>query len=122
MNIELLKLYNGDIIIGEIDDATITQPNMLVKNPRQIIMMPNMAGSMGVVLKPVCFPFKCNRLEKEISIVHSQIMFIMHDTEIDSELINGYKAEISGIKIASAAEAASIASASKSASSKEFII
>ena len=38
----------------------------------------------------------------------AQVMFVLEEGEIDTELVNGYKSEISGIKIASAAETASI--------------
>ena len=87
-------------------------------------MMPTMAGTMSIALKPVCFPFACSRLKEKLSIEKSQVMYELSDAagEIDKELVDGYKAEVSGIKIASAAETASIASASKTSSPREFII
>ena len=122
MNIELVKLYNGDFIIGEVHAENVSEDALEMKNPRQVMMMPNMAGGMAVALKPVCFPFNCERLKENISLKSSQIMFIMTEDDLDKELVNGYKSEISGIKIASAADAAALAAASSKTSSKDFII
>ena len=123
MKIALVKLYNGDFIIGECDETTMTVHILCMQNPRQLMMMPIMTESIsGMVLKPICFPFRCERLKDRISIDISQILFIMWEDEIDTDVVNGYKSEVSGIKIANAAEAASITSTSKASSPKEFII
>ena len=123
MKIELVKLYNGDFIMGEVDDiGDSLQQQLSIDNPRQVLMMPSMSGSMSIALKPVCFPFNCKRLKDKLNLEKSQVMFTLHEDEIDDELVNGYKSEVSGIKIASAAETVSIASTSKTTSPKEFII
>lgn len=110
--IVLVKLYSGDYIIGEVYNNASQVGSYVMKNPRQIIMMPNMSGSMSVALKPVCFPFTSKRLKDEITIEKTQIMFTLLDElgEIEKEIINGYKSEITGIKIATAAESVSIGS------------
>ena len=111
--IELDKLYSGEYIIGEVNYNTESVDDSFIsmKNPRQLIMMPSMSGSMSIALKPICFPFASKRLKDSVALEKSQIMFRLFDElgEIDKEIINGYKSEISGIKIASTAETASIA-------------
>jgi len=105
----ILKLFNGELIIGT-KDKTEQVFNVVLKNPRQIAMVPTMSGSVNVVMGSVCAPFKVKRLQEEISIPMNQVMLTINEDEIDNELINGYKSEISGIKIASAADAASLKS------------
>ena len=73
--------------------------------------MPTMSGAMSIALKPVCFPFTSKRLKDEFTVQNNQIMFKLFDSlgEIEKEIVDGYKTDISGIKIATAAETASIA-------------
>ena len=119
----IVKMYNGDFVMGTVDkDAIEDNATIMLNDPRNFIMAPTMNGTVGVALRPIAAPFKVPRLEKTIEIRKDQMMFILDEDEIDSEVVNGYKSEISGIKIASAVEAASIASASKASASKEFII
>ena len=112
--IELVKLYNGDYIVGE--GTGMESDNILkveLKNPRILALIPSASG-ITAALKPVCFPFTSKRLEEKIDIMKSQIMFRLFDAlgEIEKEIINGYKSEVSGVKIATAAEAAAVANAS----------
>lgn len=116
----ILKLYNGDFIIGTIDNEL--DGIIYLNDPRNFMMVPTMTGDLHVALRPISSPFKSPRLKKACEIRKDQIMFILNEDEIDSEVVNGYKSEISGIKIATAAEAASIVSSSGSSSPKEFIV
>ena len=119
----MLKLYNGDFIIGSIESNDDNGSNVIgVNDPRSFMMMPTMRGDLQVALRPICSPFKSPRLKKACEIRKDQVMFMLDENEIDNEVVNGYKSEISGIKIATAAETASINSSSASTSSKEFII
>ena len=116
----MLKLYNGDFIIGTIDNEL--DGIIYLNDPRNFMMMPTMTGDIHIALRPISAPFKAPRLNKSCEIRRDQIMFMLNEDEIDTDVINGYKSEISGIKIATAAEAASIASSANSSSQKEFII
>lgn len=111
--VELFKLYNGEYIIGEVTtaDPSVDATETVMKNPRQVIMMPTMSGAMSIALKPVCFPFTSKRLKDKFTVQNNQIMFTLFDGlgEIEKEIVDGYKSDISGIKIATAAETASIA-------------
>ena len=119
----MLKLYNGDFMIGTIDSEAKDDSKIFLNDPRDFAIMPTMSGGIQVALRPICSPFKSNRLKKACEVRKDQILFMLNEDEIDNEVVNGYKSEISGIKIASAAETASIASSSSSTnSSKEFII
>ena len=109
MKIELDKLYNGEYIIGEVDRRAESS-EIVMQNPRQVLMMPNSMGSMSVALKPVCFPFTSKRLKDSLAVSKAQVMFRLFDElgQIEKEIVDGYKAEVTGIKIATAAETASI--------------
>lgn len=121
-NIVLLKLYNGEMLIGKtslsIGDDNI---NYILSDPRSVGIIPTMTGSVQIAITSICAPFKVKRLKEEIKIASSQVMFCLTEDEIDNELINGYKSEISGIKIASSADMASLNSSTNN-SSNEFII
>ena len=111
MKIELDKLYNGEYIIGEVSGVEKPEDTEIVmKNPRQVLMIPNSMGSMSVALKPVCFPFTSKRIKDQLAISKAQVMFRLFDSlgEIEKEIVDGYKSDITGIKIATAAETASI--------------
>ena len=120
--IVMVKLYNGDFIIGSIDENIKDVDRIYLNDPRSFVMMPSMTGELHVALRSICSPFKSLRLKKGCEIRNDQIMFILDESEIDNELINGYKSEITGIKIASASQTATINATSSSSSSKEFII
>ncbi len=114
--IVIAKLFNGEYIIGEVDNAAQTDTAFLqslfvtLKNPRQIVMMPTMGGQLGMAMKPVCFPFTSKRLKDELQLPKAQVMFYLHDSlgEIEKDIINGYKAEVTGIKVASAEDTAAL--------------
>ena len=55
------------------------------------MMVPTMRGDVNIVIKPVCSPFAVKRLEKSLTIQRSQVMFKLDQSEIDNELVNGYK-------------------------------
>ena len=115
--IVLLRLYGGELIIGETsrdpDSIAIDSNTVVLENPRTIHMVPTMDGSVGMVVRPVCDPFAVERLKKRIDINLTQVMFTLDENEIDSELLNGYRSEVSGIRIASPGEAAALASSGK---------
>ena len=119
----MVKMYNGDFVMGTIDrDAIEDNATIMLNDPRNFIMAPTMNGTVGVALRPMAAPFKVPRLEKSIEVRRDQVMFMLDESELDNDIVNGYKSEVSGIKMASVAEAASITSASKATSPKEFII
>lgn len=105
--IVLMKLYNGEYIIGE-DIGLEGDDITALKSPRLVVMMPTMKGSMGIALKPVCFPFTSLRLKDRFEVRMSQVMYVLHDElgEIEKDIVDGYKSEVSGIKLASPEEAA----------------
>lgn len=126
-NVIVLRLYSGEMIIGveNLPDEKIASKTTLIgyalKDPRTIMMVPTMRGDIHIAMKPVCAPFAVKRLEKDLVVPFGQVMFKLDQSEIDKELVNGYKSEISGIKIASAADTMAI-SANKQQSGGEFIL
>lgn len=118
--IVMLRLYNGDMIIGE--KCCDSDSSYILDNPRAIAVVPTMSGSVKIAMGSVCEPFRVERLKKNISINAAQVMFALDEDEIDKELVNGYKSEISGIKIATAADTAAINSTKGNAVPGEFIL
>lgn len=107
-NIVLVKLYSGDMILGKKVVGSASEPTVKLLDPRIIAIAPTMSGSIRIALGSVCEPFNVKRLKDEFSVQASQIMFELTEDEIDKELLNGYRSEISGIKIATTAETASL--------------
>jgi len=70
------------------------------------MMVPTMRGDVHVAIKPVCAPFTVKRLEKNLTVPFTQIMYTLTEDEIEKELVGGYKSEISGIKIATGGDVA----------------
>lgn len=123
--IVLLRLYNGDMIIGERYNEPLScnlNFDYDLANPRAIAVMPTMSGGVKIAMGSICEPFRVERLRKRITINVSQVMFALSEDEIDKELVNGYKSEISGIKIATAADTAAINSTKGNVVPGEFII
>ena len=102
----LLKLYNGDYIIGECSAENTVAGKTSLDNPRIFGMVPTSVGSLGVVFQSIC-PFS-QKVKKHIDINDNEIMCKVGEDELSKELVNGYKSEITGIRIASAAESAAI--------------
>ena len=120
--IKLVKLFSGDLIIGSVeepDNKTMMEFNVNLYNPRQVAIVPTMNGTMRVALGSVCEPFNVKRLKEFISIPKSQVMLVLEENELDNELVNGYKSEVSGIKIASLSDAKAL---NDSSSANDFRI
>ena len=104
--IELLKLYNGEYIIGKFNSTSENDDIIGLKDPRVILFVPTRTGEMAAMVKPICFPFSSNRLKESIEIYKSQIEYSLYDKlgEIEKDIIDGYNSEVAGIEIASAAD------------------
>lgn len=106
--IVLVKTFSGDMILGKkVEDANaMMQFIVTLKDPRVVVIAPTMTGTVRIALGTVCEPFKVQRLKEKVEIPKSQIFFELDESEIDNELVNGYKSEVAGIKLASAADIA----------------
>lgn len=122
-NIVVLRLYSGEMIIGKLNQFSdgLSDRQYELEDPRSIMMVPTMRGDVHVVMKPVCSPFAVKRLEKSLTVQHDQVMFRLDQSEIDKELVNGYKSEISGIKIASVADTLAV-TANQPQGGGEFVL
>lgn len=108
IRIALLKLYNGDMLIGKVPNDMLEGSDYVLSDPRAIVIAPSMSGGIRVMIASVCEPFKVKRLKERLVVKADQVMFALDESEVDSELINGYKSEVSGIQIASASDAAKL--------------
>lgn len=104
--IELLKLYNGEYIIGKFDSMSENDDRIGLGDPRLILFVPTRTGEMAAIVKPICFPFTSNRLKEFIEIYKNQIEYRLFDKlgEIEKDIIDGYNSEVAGIEIASTAD------------------
>lgn len=105
----MLKLYCGDYIVGEISSTRESSDSISLDNPRLFGIVPTTTGSAGIVFQLVC-PFS-KKYRKSIDILKNEVMCIVEEDELGKEFVNGYKSEVTGIKIASAAESVAINSA-----------
>lgn len=125
-NIVILRLYSGEMVIGrDTSSAGLSAETRVgydLEDPRSIIMVPTMRGDVHIAMKPVCAPFSVKRLEKRLTVPFGQVMFMLSQPEIDKELLNGYKSEISGIKIASTADAMALAADKMEKGGGEFVL
>lgn len=103
----MLRLYNGDYIIGEysndtnnVDENVITDNDVIhLKNPREFVFMPSIGGSVSAGFRPLCL-FDTSSKER-VAIRKDQIMITVKNVEVPKEIENGYRSNISGISIAS---------------------
>lgn len=106
--IKLIKLYSGEMIIGEIENCESDSSKLLIFNPRSVFVAHSLTGGLQIVIGNVCEPFKVERLSKELTVFHREILFAIESSELPKEVIDGYKSEVSGIQIASASDTAAL--------------
>lgn len=110
--IEMIKLYNGDYIIGERQEVspgmyqTTVVDAVVLLNPRAFVFMPVGGGQVNAGFQPICVFSKASR--KSIRIPLSQIMVTIPNEDIPKEVINGYQSDVSGIEIATASDVSAI--------------
>lgn len=102
--IVVVKLFNGEFIIGKKGSLDIASGLLSLKDPRSVVIAPSMSGSVQIIIASICTPFKSKKVDELIMVPNTQIMCVIDEEDIDKELINGYLSKISGISIASAAD------------------
>ena len=116
--IVLVKLFNGDMVMGKIQTSDTLSREYRLKDPRLVVMAPTMTGDVRLLITTICAPFKVARLNEDFTIPGIQAMFVLREDEIGKELIDGYKSEVSGIEIATPSQTAAI----NSNTAGEFIL
>lgn len=91
-NIRLVKLINGDMVLGKIDDA-----EGKIKGPASVQMMPTQQGGVQMAILPFGYPFD-NEIEGEISTEH----VIYEYKNVPDDLKNKYLEASSNLTISSA--------------------
>ena len=84
MNIEILKLVNGDDIIADVEKNK--EVGVLLKNPARLMMFPSEGGGMGLGLVPWC-PYTD---QEDFTIAPINIMVEIEEKDIPEELRNEY--------------------------------
>ena len=93
-DIRLVKLINGDMVLGKIDE---NQGKII--NPATVQMMPTQQGGVQMAILPFGYPFD-NEIEGEISTEH--IMY--HYKNVPDDLKNKYLEAASNLTISSASD------------------
>ncbi len=93
-DIRLVKLINGDMVLGKIDES---QGKIL--NPATVQMMPTQQGGVQMAILPFGYPFD-NEIEGEISTEY--IMY--HYKNVPDDLKNKYLEASSNLTISSAGD------------------
>lgn len=105
--IRLIRLFNGEMLLGEVEDCEDVaggQGMVDIANPRLMLSAATMGGGVQFIITDVTSPLKSDGLNKSISIPRTQVMFGLFENEIDKEIVNAYKSEVSGIEVASASD------------------
>lgn len=107
--ITMVRTYQGEFIIGYRDDSCVVledgsmpeTDDLNLKDARIFqLQMTSRGAAIGLV--PV-FPFSnINKCDK-ITLKRSQIMVEVDESQIDGEICNAYKSEISGIDLSASA-------------------
>lgn len=95
----MLRLYGGEYVMGELDESGA--PSILfttLLNPRIFTFSPAFNGGMRAAFLPVCV---FDEKKRESTQIHtSQIWLTIPEENLPKEIVNGYRSEISGIKLA----------------------
>ena len=90
--IRLVKLINGDMVLGKIDDA-----EGKIKGPASVQMMPTQQGGVQMAILPFGYPFD-NEIDGEISTEHAMYEY----KNVPEDLKNKYLEASSNLTISSA--------------------
>lgn len=122
-SVEMFRLYSGEYIIGSrsesvtLNGITCTSDTIELMYPRSFVITPLSNMQVDVNFNPISlFSKKC---KEEINISRSQIMVVIPNEDIPNEIISGYIAHVSGIKIATSAD---VNNMSKSSNSDNIVI
>ena len=98
----MLRLYGGEYVMGELDESySDSLIYMKLLNPRIFMCSPTFDGSMRAGFAPLCIFDEKKTAE---TLIHkSQVWLTIPEENLPNDIVNGYRSEISGIKIAKAA-------------------
>jgi Icc-related predicted phosphoesterase len=100
--IVMIKTVGGEFIIGKLDDIeTVGEPinNDTIKLTDSRIFNIQMTNKGAAIAFIPPFPFSTGKIISDIEIYKSSIILMVNENDIDLEIINGYKSNISGIDL-----------------------
>ena len=100
--IVMLRTSSGEFIIGTINDVEIvgeTPNNDVIKLKDTRIFNIQMTGKGAAIAFIPPFPFCTTKIIGDVEIHKSGIIMIIDEKDIDLEILNGYKSNISGIDL-----------------------
>ncbi len=99
--ITLIKLVSGEFIIGTVTQNDESSTVIKLDKPRLIQFMASPMGQVDLRFMPVCM-FTTG--DNDIELQRSHIVLQYQETDIQPDLIKGYKTHISGLKIANTSD------------------
>lgn len=100
--IVMVRTISGEFIIGTINDVEIVgeeqKPNVLRLKDSRIFNI-QMTGKGAAIAFIPPFPFCTTKIMADIEIDKSNIIMEVNEKDIDLEIVNGYKSNISGIDL-----------------------
>lgn len=95
----MLRLYGGEYVMGE-EDGSYKDSLLYVKllNPRIFAFGPAIGGAMRAGFMPVCVFDEKKTTE---TLIHkNQVWLTIPEENLPKDIVNSYRSEISGIKLA----------------------
>lgn len=100
--IVMVRTISGEFIIGTINDIEIvgeeTKTNVLRLKDSRIFNI-QMTGKGAAIAFIPPFPFCTTKIMSDIEIDRCNIVMEVEEKDIDLEIVNGYKSNISGIDL-----------------------
>lgn len=100
--IVMIRTISGEFIIGSINNVEIvgeTTNDDVIKLKNSRIFNIQMTGKGAAIAFIPPFPFSTAKIMDEIEVHKSAIIMTIEEKDIDLEIVNGYKSNISGIDL-----------------------
>lgn len=108
----MLRLIGGEFIIACLDETSIVKPDgtpeegsgdtYKLKDARVFNLQMTMKGA-AIAFVPI-FPFSPNKNLDKIEIDKKVVLLKVDEKDIDGEILNGYKSNISGIDLSASSK------------------
>lgn len=92
--VKLIKTVGGEFFIGYVDDATTTDSEMTMTQVRNLAMQMTARGPSVAAMPIVPFSIKS---PDSFTIPLANVLCVVHEMNINKEILAGYKSEVTGI-------------------------
>jgi len=98
--VKMLRTVGGEFYIGEheLQDGEVQNDTITLKNIRVFSMQMTGNGQAGIAFIPV-FPFSPSKRFETLTFTKDQYILVADEEEIDGQIVNGYKSNVTGIDL-----------------------